>query len=114
MTREDTYQPSHCLSEVTPPEEVKFSIVYYLVASILSIPRSGFNILFPHDTVGLFSQEQILGIGRTGLVVHPRGLAIKLPLEWSISIDKEVEADIEYFQHERSICKCPEKLSSLH
>ncbi|KXG52835.1 uncharacterized protein PGRI_080910 [Penicillium griseofulvum] len=57
------------------------------------------------DAVGSFSQEQILGIGRTGLVVRQEQLAIKLPLKWSTSSDEEVEANIESLQHEQSIYK---------
>ncbi|OGM42781.1 hypothetical protein ABOM_009018 [Aspergillus bombycis] len=55
------------------------------------------------DTVGSFPQEQILGIGRTGLVVRRQQTAIKLPLRWSTSSDDEVEANIEFLQHEQSI-----------
>lgn len=57
------------------------------------------------DSVGFFSQEQILGMGRTGLVVRQGQLAIKLPLRWSTSSEEEVEANIESLQHEQAIYK---------
>jgi serine/threonine protein kinase len=62
---------------------------------------SSYNI----DAVGSFSGDQILGIGRTGLVVRQGQLAIKLPLKWSTSSDEEVKANIESLQHEQSIYK---------
>ncbi|PYI26144.1 serine/threonine protein kinase, partial [Aspergillus indologenus CBS 114.80] len=47
--------------------------------------------------------DQILGIGRTGLVVRQGQIAVKLPLRWSTSRDEEVEANIEALQHEQAI-----------
>ncbi|KNG83356.1 hypothetical protein ANOM_009040 [Aspergillus nomiae NRRL 13137] len=55
------------------------------------------------DTVGSFYQEEIMGIGRTGLVIRREQLALKLPLRWSTSSDEEVKANIESIQHEQSI-----------
>ncbi|KAE8152743.1 serine/threonine protein kinase [Aspergillus avenaceus] len=56
--------------------------------------------------IGSISQEQILGIGRTGLVVRQGELAIELSLKWSTSSDEEVKANIESLQHEQSIYTC--------
>lgn len=53
--------------------------------------------------ISSFPQDQILGIGRTGLVVRQGQFAVKLPLRWSTSGDKEVEANIESLQHEQAI-----------
>lgn len=50
-----------------------------------------------------FPPDQVLGIGRTGLVVRQGQFAVKLPLRWSISSDEQVEANIESLQHEKSI-----------
>ncbi|KAL3435035.1 kinase-like domain-containing protein [Aspergillus tetrazonus] len=55
------------------------------------------------ELISSFSQEQILGIGRTGLVVRQGQFAVKLPLRWSTSSDEEVEANIESLQHEQAI-----------
>lgn len=55
------------------------------------------------ELIGSFSPDQILGIGRTGLVVRQGQLAVKLPLRWSTSSDEEVEANIESLQHEQAI-----------
>ncbi|RAL07869.1 uncharacterized protein BO97DRAFT_438064 [Aspergillus homomorphus CBS 101889] len=53
--------------------------------------------------IGSFSQEQMLGIGRTGLVVRQGQFAVKLPLKSSTSSDEEVEANIKSLQHEQAI-----------
>jgi len=53
------------------------------------------------ELISSFSQDQILGIGRTGLVVRQGEFALKLPLRWSISSEEEVEANIESLQHEQ-------------
>lgn len=55
------------------------------------------------ELIGSFSPDQILGIGRTGLVVRQGQFAVKLPLRWSTSSDEEVEANIESLQHEQTI-----------
>ncbi|KAL2819477.1 kinase-like domain-containing protein [Aspergillus granulosus] len=48
-------------------------------------------------------EDQILGIGRTGLVVRQGQVAVKLPLRWSTSSDEELEANVESIQHEQAI-----------
>ena len=59
----------------------------------------------PHNvaTIGSFPRNQILGIGRTGLTVRQGHFAIKLPLRWSTSSDEEIEANIEFLQHEQAV-----------
>ncbi|KAE8355661.1 kinase-like domain-containing protein [Aspergillus coremiiformis] len=55
------------------------------------------------EPISSFPQDQILGIGRTGLVVREGQFAIKRPLRWSTSSEEEVEANIESLQHEQAI-----------
>ncbi|KAL2848282.1 serine/threonine protein kinase [Aspergillus pseudodeflectus] len=55
------------------------------------------------ELISSFSPDQILGIGRTGLVVRQGQFAVKLPLRWSTSSDEEVEANIESLQHNQAI-----------
>ena len=55
------------------------------------------------ELISSYSPDQILGIGRTGLVVRQGQFAVKLPLRWSTSSDEEVEANIESLQHEQAI-----------
>jgi serine/threonine protein kinase len=55
------------------------------------------------ELISSFSQDQILGIGRTGLVIRQGQSAVKLPLRWSTSSDEEVEANIESIHHEQAI-----------
>ena len=55
------------------------------------------------DCVGSFPQHEILGIGRTGLVIRRQETAIKLPLRWNTSSDDDVEANIESLHHEQEI-----------
>lgn len=55
------------------------------------------------EPISSFPPDQILGIGRTGLVVRQGQFAVKLPLRWSTSSDEEVEANIESLQHEQAI-----------
>lgn len=57
------------------------------------------------DHVGSFYMEQVLGMGRTGLVVRQGQLAIKIPLKWDTSSEEQVESNIESLQHEQSIYK---------
>ncbi|KAL4877742.1 kinase-like domain-containing protein [Aspergillus karnatakaensis] len=53
--------------------------------------------------ISSFPQDQVLGIGRTGLVVCQGMFAIKLPLRWSTSSAEEVEGNIESLQNEQAI-----------
>ncbi|PYH95664.1 serine/threonine protein kinase [Aspergillus ellipticus CBS 707.79] len=55
------------------------------------------------DLIGSFAPEEILGMGRTGLVVRQGEFAVKLPLTWKTSSDEEVEANIETLQDEQAI-----------
>ncbi|RDW70559.1 uncharacterized protein DSM5745_08070 [Aspergillus mulundensis] len=61
----------------------------------------------PHHValISAFPQSQILGIGRTGLVVRQLEgqTAIKYPLRWSTSSEEEVQGNIESIQHEQAI-----------
>lgn len=52
-----------------------------------------------------FSSDQVLGIGRTGLVIQREDTAIKLPIRWTESSDNEIEANLESLQREQDIYK---------
>lgn len=54
--------------------------------------------------VGSFPPDQILGIGRTGIVVrHDDKTAVKFPIRWEDSSDDQVQANIEDIQREQSV-----------
>jgi serine/threonine protein kinase len=54
--------------------------------------------------VGSFPPDQILGMGRTGIVVrHDDKTAVKFPIRWESSSDDQVQANIEDIQHEQSV-----------
>jgi serine/threonine protein kinase len=55
------------------------------------------------DFVSSFPQAQILGIGRTGLVILREETAVKLPVRWQTSSDDVVQANVESIQHEQDI-----------
>lgn len=55
------------------------------------------------EPISSFPKEDVLGIGRSGVVVRQGQAAVKSPLRWSISSPEQIEANIESIQHEQAI-----------